>query len=154
MKHRGMIHIHLVVRDLARSQHFYEQAFGLVELMRHDEERMVFLQTPGAGDVVTLLYSGFSSPGYVLAPQQIFAHVAEPGYSVFMGTAPASGVLVLEVAPFDISAQSLSFYGQALYVNLTETGLTNPIQLHILNGEAKRPQQSGPTVGTATRRIF
>ncbi len=54
MKHRGMIHIHLVVSDLDRSQKFYEQAFGLKEILRHDEERMVFLQTPGAGDVVTL----------------------------------------------------------------------------------------------------
>ena len=54
MKHRGMIHIHLVVSDLARSQRFYEQAFGLKQLLRHEEERMVFLQTPGSGDVVTL----------------------------------------------------------------------------------------------------
>jgi catechol 2,3-dioxygenase-like lactoylglutathione lyase family enzyme len=49
-----MIHIHLVVSDLARSQRFYEQAFGLKQLLRHEEDRMVFLQTPGTGDVVTL----------------------------------------------------------------------------------------------------
>ena len=54
MKHRGMIHIHLVVRDLARSQRFYEQAFGLQEVLRNDAERMVFLQTPGTSEIVTL----------------------------------------------------------------------------------------------------
>ena len=54
MKHRGMIHVHLIVSDLERSQRFYEQAFGLTPILRHDEERMVFLQTPGVGDVLTL----------------------------------------------------------------------------------------------------
>ncbi len=54
MKHRGMIHIHLVVSDLDRSQNFYQQAFGLKEILRNDDEHMVFLQTPGTGEVVTL----------------------------------------------------------------------------------------------------
>ncbi len=54
MKHRGMIHIHLVVSDLDRSQRLYQQDFGLKEILRHDEERMVFLQTPGTREVVTL----------------------------------------------------------------------------------------------------
>ena len=54
MKHRGLIHVHIVVSDLDRSQKFYEQAFGLREIMRHDDRRMVFLQTPGVGDVLTL----------------------------------------------------------------------------------------------------
>ena len=54
MKHQGMIHIHLVVSDLARSQKFYEQAFGLKEILRDEGDRMVFMQTPGTGEVVTL----------------------------------------------------------------------------------------------------
>jgi len=54
MKTRGMIHIHLVVRDLERSVRFYQQAFGLREVMRHPEDAMVFLQTPGTAEIVTL----------------------------------------------------------------------------------------------------
>jgi catechol 2,3-dioxygenase-like lactoylglutathione lyase family enzyme len=49
-----MIHIHLTVRDLERSVRFYREAFGLKEILRHEEDRMVFLQTPGTSEVVTL----------------------------------------------------------------------------------------------------
>jgi catechol 2,3-dioxygenase-like lactoylglutathione lyase family enzyme len=48
-----MTHLHLVVRDLERSQRFYQQAFGLKEVFRH-EPGMVFLQTPGTGEILTL----------------------------------------------------------------------------------------------------
>lgn len=54
MNHRGMIHIHLLVSDLERSVTFYTKAFGLKEILRHAEEKMVFLQTPGTSEVVTL----------------------------------------------------------------------------------------------------
>ncbi len=54
MKTRGKTHIHLVVRELERSVHFYQHAFGLREVLRHPEERMVFLQTPGTTEIVTL----------------------------------------------------------------------------------------------------
>ena len=54
MRHKGMIHIHLVVTDLERSIAFYEQAFGLQVLLRHDDRQMAFLQTPGTAEVVTL----------------------------------------------------------------------------------------------------
>ena len=54
MRHRGMIHIHLLVRDLERSIRFYRQAFGLAVVLRNQAERMAFLQTPGTGEIVTL----------------------------------------------------------------------------------------------------
>lgn len=54
MRHKGMIHIHLVVRDLERSVAFYERAFGLKVILRHEDEGMAFLQTPGTAEVVTL----------------------------------------------------------------------------------------------------
>jgi catechol 2,3-dioxygenase-like lactoylglutathione lyase family enzyme len=50
---RGLYHIHLVVRDLARSLRFYQGVFGLEELFR-DGPKMVFLRTPGAQDLITL----------------------------------------------------------------------------------------------------
>jgi len=53
VKTRGLYHLHLVVRDLDRSLAFYRDVFGLEEQFR-DGPRMVFLATPGAGDLITL----------------------------------------------------------------------------------------------------
>lgn len=50
---QGLTHIHLVVRDLERSLRFYENVFGMKERFR-DGPRMVFLNTPGSQDLVTL----------------------------------------------------------------------------------------------------
>jgi len=50
---QGLTHIHLVVRDLERSLHFYKAVFGMQECFR-DGPTMVFLNTPGSGDLITL----------------------------------------------------------------------------------------------------
>jgi catechol 2,3-dioxygenase-like lactoylglutathione lyase family enzyme len=50
---QGLTHIHLVVRDLNRSLHFYQSVFGLQERFR-DGPKMVFLNTPGTNDLITL----------------------------------------------------------------------------------------------------
>jgi catechol 2,3-dioxygenase-like lactoylglutathione lyase family enzyme len=50
---QGLTHIHLVVRDLERSLRFYQGVFGMEERFR-DGPKMVFLNTPGSGDLVTL----------------------------------------------------------------------------------------------------
>lgn len=50
---QGLTHIHLVVRDLARSLRFYQGVFGMEERFR-DGPRMVFLSTPGSQDLITL----------------------------------------------------------------------------------------------------
>ena len=52
MRHRGLCHIHLAVRDIARSIRFYESAFGLELLHRSGE--MAFLRTPGRHECLTL----------------------------------------------------------------------------------------------------
>jgi catechol 2,3-dioxygenase-like lactoylglutathione lyase family enzyme len=49
----GLTHIHLVVRDLERSLRFYQGVFGLREQFRA-APRMVFLNTPGSQDLITL----------------------------------------------------------------------------------------------------
>jgi catechol 2,3-dioxygenase-like lactoylglutathione lyase family enzyme len=53
IKTQGLTHIHLVVRALERSLRFYEGVFGMKELFR-DGPKMVFLQTPGSQDLITL----------------------------------------------------------------------------------------------------
>jgi len=50
---KGLYHLHLVVADLERSLRFYQSAFGMKELFR-DGPQMVFLQTPGGSDLITL----------------------------------------------------------------------------------------------------
>ena len=50
---QGLTHIHLMVRDLERSLRFYQGIFGMRELFR-DGEAMVFLNTPGSRDSITL----------------------------------------------------------------------------------------------------
>jgi catechol 2,3-dioxygenase-like lactoylglutathione lyase family enzyme len=53
IKTQGLTHIHLVVRDLERSLRFYEGVFGMQESFR-DGPTMVFLNTPGTRDLITL----------------------------------------------------------------------------------------------------
>ncbi len=50
---QGLTHIHLVVRDLNRSLRFYTAVFGMEERFR-DGPKMVFLNTPGSTDTITL----------------------------------------------------------------------------------------------------
>lgn len=53
VKTHGLTHIHLVVRDLERSLRFYRDVFGMEERFR-DGPHMVFLNTPGSRDLITL----------------------------------------------------------------------------------------------------
>ena len=53
IKTQGLTHIHLVVADLDRSLRFYQGVFGMEERFR-DGPRMVFLNTPGSSDLITL----------------------------------------------------------------------------------------------------
>ncbi len=50
---QGLTHIHLVVRDLEHSLRFYKGVFGMEERFR-DGPKMVFLNTPGSQDLITL----------------------------------------------------------------------------------------------------
>ena len=50
---KGLYHLHLVVRDLERSLRFYQGVFGMEERFRVGPT-MVFLNTPGSGDLITL----------------------------------------------------------------------------------------------------
>ena len=49
----GITHIHVIVRDIARSLRFYQQVFGMQELFR-EGSTMIFLRTPGGNDTLTL----------------------------------------------------------------------------------------------------
>jgi len=49
----GLTHIHFAVDDLERSLRFYQQVFGMEELFRQGQH-MIFLRTPGSGDMITL----------------------------------------------------------------------------------------------------
>lgn len=53
IKTKGLTHLHLMVRDLQRSLKFYKEVFGLEERFWGSEE-LVFLNTPGAKDMIAL----------------------------------------------------------------------------------------------------
>lgn len=50
---QGLTHIHIAVRDLERSLKFYRDVFGM-EVRFWDGPSMVFLNTPGSQDTITL----------------------------------------------------------------------------------------------------
>jgi len=52
IKTRGISHVNLAVRDLARAAAFYSQAFGMEEIVRLST--FTSLRTPGATDVLSL----------------------------------------------------------------------------------------------------
>ena len=49
---QGLTHIHLMVRNLEASTAFYKEVFGMKERFR--DGAMVFLNTPGSQDSITL----------------------------------------------------------------------------------------------------
>ena len=53
IKTAGLSHIHLIVRDLDVALDFYRNVFGMEERFR-DGPKMVFLNTPGSQDLITL----------------------------------------------------------------------------------------------------
>jgi catechol 2,3-dioxygenase-like lactoylglutathione lyase family enzyme len=53
IKTQGLTHIHLMVRNRERSLRFYQEVFGMRERFR-DGDAMVFLNTPGSQDSITL----------------------------------------------------------------------------------------------------
>lgn len=53
IKTKGLTHLHLLVRNLKRSLHFYKSVFGMEEKF-WDGAEMVFLSTPGSKDMITL----------------------------------------------------------------------------------------------------
>ena len=58
---RGLTHIHLVVKDIQRSLDFYKSVFGMQEKFWAGSE-MVFLNTPGSSDLITLHQSDGDMP--------------------------------------------------------------------------------------------
>jgi catechol 2,3-dioxygenase-like lactoylglutathione lyase family enzyme len=61
IKTRGLTHIHLVVSDLHRSLAFYKTVFGMQEKFWAGDA-MVFLNTPGSNDLITLHQANAQQP--------------------------------------------------------------------------------------------
>lgn len=53
IKTLGLTHIHLVVKDLKRSLDFYQTVFGM-EVKFWAGDGLVFMNTPGSNDLITL----------------------------------------------------------------------------------------------------
>jgi catechol 2,3-dioxygenase len=50
---KGLTHLHLMVSDLQRSLNFYQSVFGL-QIRFWADKTLVFLNTPGANDMIAL----------------------------------------------------------------------------------------------------
>ena len=61
IKTHGLDHININVSDIKRSLKFYQEMFGM-KVMFWDGPRMVFLNTPGSTDTVTLCQANESQP--------------------------------------------------------------------------------------------
>jgi len=61
IKTQGLTHIHIAVRDLQRSMAFYKSVFGMEERF-WDGPAMVFLNTPGSKDTITLRQADAQEP--------------------------------------------------------------------------------------------
>ena len=61
IKARGLRHINLNVTDIGRSLKFYQNAFGL-EVKFWEGKQLVFLQSPGADETITLCQAGDGDP--------------------------------------------------------------------------------------------
>ncbi|MGH8010873.1 MAG: VOC family protein [Candidatus Binataceae bacterium] len=61
VKTYGLTHLNLNVRDVKRSLAFYQQVFGL-EVRFWEGDKMVFLNTPGAHDLITLYEAETAAP--------------------------------------------------------------------------------------------
>ena len=61
IKTRGLTHIHLMVTDIQRSLGFYNTVFGMQERF-WASDGMVFLNTPGSNDVITLHLTDAEQP--------------------------------------------------------------------------------------------
>jgi catechol 2,3-dioxygenase-like lactoylglutathione lyase family enzyme len=85
VKTLGLNHINLNVSDIARSEKFYLEAFGL-EVRFREGTQMVFVGTVGGHDLVTLCQAkkddpigdgGVSHFGFRAAPEEFDAMVAQ-----------------------------------------------------------------------------
>lgn len=61
IKTRGLTHIHLVVKDVQESLKFYKSVFGMEERFWSGPD-LVFLNTPGSHDLITLHQSSEGQP--------------------------------------------------------------------------------------------
>jgi catechol 2,3-dioxygenase-like lactoylglutathione lyase family enzyme len=61
VKTEGLTHINLNVSDVKRSLKFYQEVFGL-QILFWEGDGMVFLNTPGCRDMITLCQAGPSEP--------------------------------------------------------------------------------------------
>lgn len=112
---KGLTHIHLVVRDLERSLRFYTGVLGMEERFRHGAS-MVFLNTPGREDLITLnenpdeaglagMSGGIGHFGFRLEPpadvDQLVAEVEAAGGKLLRRGEHAAGVPFVFVADPD-----------------------------------------------------
>jgi lactoylglutathione lyase len=61
VKTQGLTHININVSDIKRSLKFYQEMFGL-KVIFWEGDKMVFLNTPGSRDTITLCQAGDSEP--------------------------------------------------------------------------------------------
>ncbi len=87
----GLTHIHFAVSDLDRALRFYQQAFGMRELFSEGAE-MVFLQSPGGHDVITL----HADPQHEMEPGQS-GGIAHFGFNL-TGDSTVTGAIAEVVA--------------------------------------------------------
>jgi catechol 2,3-dioxygenase-like lactoylglutathione lyase family enzyme len=119
---KGLFHANIVIRDLSKSLKFYTVLFGMEETHFVEDGDLVFLTTPGRGDLLTLNPSGrsYGFPGGCARESERELAENPPGVQ---GGVSHFGYMLPNVEEYERVIASVSEFGGRLLTRCEHGGL-------------------------------